>query len=200
MNTEGKDRRVRRTRQSLHDALISLILEKPYHTISVQDILDRADVGRSTFYAHFQDKDALFRYGFDRMLASLTRHMDEQDRENASGSLFPSLELFQHIQENQALYKALVPGRGVELFQKYGQNALSQQIEDHLRNQFYVDATVSAPLPVISYYLAGAFITLLQWWLDNRMPYSPERMDDIFRQLALHGVFSVLEPVDGASQ
>ena len=200
MNTEGKDRRVRRTRQLLHEALISLILEQPYHTISVQEILDRADVGRSTFYAHFQDKDALFRYGFDRMLDSLNQQMDGQKQELTGDSLFPSLELFKHVQNNQALYKALVPGRGIELFQKYGQNALSQRIERSLESQFPVRAMNVIPLPVLSYYLAGAFITLLQWWLDNRMPYSPEQMDDIFRQLALHGVFSVLEPVDGASQ
>lgn len=196
MKTEEKDRRVRRTRQLLHKALISLILEQPYHTISVQDILDRADVGRSTFYAHFQDKDALFQYGFDRMMDALTQHMDAQDREDADSPIFPSLELFQHIQENQQLYKALVPGRGVELLLKHGQNALSQRIERRLESHSPAQGNISIPLPVLSYYLAGAFITLLKWWLDNRMPYPPERMDEIYRQLALPGVLHVLEPAE----
>jgi AcrR family transcriptional regulator len=192
MKNESTDRRVRRTRQLLHKALISLILEQPYHTISVQDILDRADVGRSTFYAHFQDKDALFRYGFDRMMDALSQHMEAQDRDAGGSPIFPSLELFRHVQENKQLYKALIPGRGVELLLKYGQNNLSQRIERYLESQYPAEGNRSIPIPVLSYYLAGAFITLLQWWLDNRMPYPPERMDEIYRQLALPGVLRVL--------
>src|SRR5262245_47432298 len=61
------DRRVQRTRRLLHDALMSCILEKKYELISVQDILDRADIGRSTFYTHFQDKDDLLLSGFENL-------------------------------------------------------------------------------------------------------------------------------------
>jgi AcrR family transcriptional regulator len=192
MKIEEKDRRVRRTRQLLHQALMSLILEKPYHAISVQDILDRADVGRSTFYAHFQDKDNLFRYGFERMLDALAQHIDAHEQEATDSHYFPSLALFQHVQENQQLFKALIGGQGIELLLKHGQNALSQRIENHLERHVREGREVSIPLPVLSYYLAGSLITLLKWWLDNRMSYTPERMDEIYQQLALPGVLQVI--------
>jgi hypothetical protein len=126
------------------------------------------------------------------MLDHLTQQMEEQDREYA-GDIFPSLELFRHVQENKALYKALVPGRGIELFQKYGQNTLSERIERRLESRIPAEASMGIPLPVAAYYLAGTFITMLQWWLDNRTPYTPERMDEIFRQLALPGILGVMD-------
>ncbi len=193
MKPVEKDRRVRRTRQLLQDALIALMLEKPYHAISVQDILDRADVGRSTFYAHYRDKDDLLLGGFDRLLEALGRHMDAGEGHGAGQPFFPALELFRHVQENHWLYKALVWGQGVDLLFKHGQKALSERIEHHLGSQITDLEALSIPLPVLSSYLAGSLITLLQWWLDNRMPYSPERMAEIYQQLVLPGVHAAMQ-------
>ncbi len=192
MKPVEKDRRVRRTRQLLQDALIALMLEKPYHAVSVQDILDRADVGRSTFYAHYRDKDDLLLSGFDRLLESLGRHMDTGEGHGADRSFFSALELFQHVQENHWLYKALVWGQGVDLLFKHGQKALSERIERHLESQSAGQESISVPLPVLSSFLAGSLITLLQWWLDNRMPYPPERMAEIYQQLVFPGVKDAL--------
>ncbi|RPI81468.1 MAG: TetR/AcrR family transcriptional regulator [Chloroflexi bacterium] len=202
MKSEGKDRRIRRTRQLLHEALISLIQEQPYKNISVQDILDRADIGRSTFYSHFQDKDDLFRYGFEKMLESLTRHMNNPGQLEGSSHIFPSLELFQHIQENHKLYTAIMGGQGLEFMFKYGQKSLSQRIQRHLESYHSDRENLSIPFSILSTYLAGALITLLQWWLDNRMPYPPEQMDAMYRRLALPGVIEILHPEtlpDGAN-
>ena len=201
MKTQTNDRRVRRTRLLLHEALISLIIEKPYQSITVQDILDRADVGRSTFYSHFQDKDDLFRYGFELMLDALTRHMDASNHTSGPPTpALPILELFQHIQENNRLYKALIGGQGLELMFEYGQQALSERIERHLETQVQNRGEISIPLPVLSTYLAGTLITLLQWWLDKHMPYSPEQMDAIYRQLALPGVMEVIRPIHSSPE
>lgn len=196
MKTEDTDRRVRRTRQLLHKALMSLILECPYESITVQDILDRADVGRSTFYTHFQNKDDLFRYGFELMLDELTRHMETSGHIGRSSDIFPSLELFQHIQENHRIYKALMGGQGLEMMFKYGQLALSQRIERHLESYHPDREKVTIPFSILSTYLAGTLITLLQWWLDNRMPYPPEQMNSMYQQLVLPGVIGVLHPTE----
>ena len=196
MKPVEKDRRIRRTRQLLQDALVALMLEKPYHSISVQEILDRADVGRSTFYTHYRDKDDLLLGGFDRLLEALGHHMDTGEGSQAGQPFFPSLELFQHVQENHRLYKALVWGQGVDLLFKHGQKVLSERIERHLESQGVNQEEISVPLPVLSSFLAGSLITLLQWWLDNRMPYTPERMAEIFQQLVLPGVHGVLQSRD----
>ncbi len=80
MSTASTDRRVRRTRELLRSALLSLIQEKGYDRITVQDILDRADIGRSTFYAHYRDKDDLFRAGFEDIRAALAAERDAAEQ------------------------------------------------------------------------------------------------------------------------
>ena len=110
MKVIKEDRRSRRTRKLLGDALVSLILEKSYDSITVRDIVERANVGRSTFYAHYYDKEDLFRSEFDELLSALGIHVELMDEERHQ--LVPSLELFRHIQEHHQLYKALIWGKG----------------------------------------------------------------------------------------
>lgn len=96
------DRRIRRTRRSLHEALIALVLERGYESVTVQDIIDRADVGRSTFYAHFRDKEALLLSSFDDLRADLRRDLD------ATADLTqPSAALFSHAYRHRTVYRAL---------------------------------------------------------------------------------------------
>ena len=68
------DRRIQRTRQLLHEALIELIQEKGYEAVTVQDILDRANLGRSTFYLHYRDKEELLLSGFERLRDEFEAH------------------------------------------------------------------------------------------------------------------------------
>jgi AcrR family transcriptional regulator len=119
--------------------------------------------------------------------------MDVQDQDPTGAPFFPSLALFQHVQENYSIFKALFRGQGLEFMLKRAHLALSQRIEGHLEEAVKAGRDPIVPLPVLSYYLAGALITLLQWWLDNRMPYPPERMDEIYRQLALPGALRALQ-------
>jgi AcrR family transcriptional regulator len=182
------DRRSERTRQLISEALRILMLEKPYHAISVQDIVDRANVGRSTFYAHYQDKDALLSSELERLVRQLGHNIRHDNPQNHA--LLPSLELFRHIQQNYALYKAFVIwGHTLDFPSKTLQAHLSANIEQQLTALGQKSPT---PLPVISNYVAGAFLTLLIWWLDNDMIYSPERMDEMFQQLVLPGVHAAL--------
>src|SRR5262245_44726876 len=114
-----KDRRSERTRRSLSEAMVELIREKDYSAITVNDIIERANVGRSTFYAHFRDKDDLFLGEFDRVIDVLSHGIlnGPQDED----SLFPSLGLFRHIRDQYALYKALMWGPGIDLLIKHFQ-------------------------------------------------------------------------------
>ena len=111
------DRRVRRTRELLRQALVSLILERGYEHLSVQDILDRADIGRSTFYAHYRDKDQLLLSGFDEAFAALAA--DIPNAETTSGQrgdfLVAAHALLEHAQGHRQLWKALVGKPGAEL-------------------------------------------------------------------------------------
>jgi len=182
------DRRSERTRQLIAHALITLMLEKSYNAITVQDIVERANVGRSTFYAHYADKDTLLSSELERLVRQLNHNIRHDNPDDHA--LLPSLELFRHIQQNYQLYKAFaVWGRDLDFPARTLQIHLSASIEQQLESFGH---SLSTPLPIVATYLAGAFLTLLKWWLDNNMVYSPERMDEMFRQLVMPGVQAAL--------
>ena len=110
---EKKDRRSQRTRQALGEALVDLMMKKGYDAISVKDIIDRANVGRSTFYAHFADKDELFVSQLDRVLDLPSRDMPQEQPDG--NPYFPSLGLFRHVGEQWRLYKILTWDSGLDL-------------------------------------------------------------------------------------
>jgi AcrR family transcriptional regulator len=181
--SEKQDRRRQRTRHLLSEALVELIREKGYNTITVSDIIHRANVGRSTFYAHYRDKDDLLAGELDRVIDLLDRHIPHESREE--NLFFPSLGLFRHVGEEYELYKALVWSSGVDLLFKHVQKSLSQRIEQGLQDS---GREFEVPGPILATFVAGSFLTLLKWWLETKMIYSPEQIDGIFRKLTLPGI------------
>ena len=107
--------------------------------------------------------------------------------------MVPALGLFRHIQNNRHLHEALVWGGGIELLVTRVHVYLREQIEVQLASHLPAHEP-AVPLPIVADYLTGALMTLLKWWLDNKMPYSPERMAEIFEQLVMPGVRTALEP------
>jgi AcrR family transcriptional regulator len=197
MNNKRVDRRVQRTRQLLSDALMSLIVEKDYNSITVQNIIDRANLGRSTFYAHYQDKEELLLSGIEEVVHHLIGSVDnapmEAEGNGASHRILSTLPIFRHAREQYRLHQAMVGGRGLEVIIKTIQIHLSSHIQEQIELLLPAGQTPSVPPPVIANYLAGTLLTLLTWWLDNNMPYPPERMDEMFQALAMPGVWTVLE-------
>jgi AcrR family transcriptional regulator len=173
------DRRVQRTRQLLQDTLVALILEKGYEAVTVQDILDRANLGRSTFYSHYPGKDDLLRSLFENIHKAVAAHgMD--------------LALFQYAQRDQNLFKALLGKEGGSVLLKEAQQQLASHMSQHLKQLVADEKKILVPLDVLVHYLVSAFLALLVWWLDNDLPYSAERMNEIFRQLTMPGFADAL--------
>ena len=176
-----QDRRSQRTRHLLSAALVELIREKDYNAITVSDIIDRANVGRSTFYAHYRDKDDLFVGELDRVIELLSQRLPGQEEI----PFFPSLGLFRHVGEEYELYKALLWTPGIDLLIKHMQKSLSQRIVQGLEKS---GREYEIPLPALATFIAGSFLSLLKWWLENKMIYSPEEMDKIFKSLTISGI------------
>ncbi|MFH1633303.1 MAG: TetR/AcrR family transcriptional regulator [Chloroflexota bacterium] len=189
MTEQGQDRRAQRTQQALINALIELLAARHYDQITIQDIVDQANVGRATFYAHYQNKDDLLKSGFERILDILVQQIVSSEKDQC---LFDTSMLFHHAQGHYELYRTLVWGSGFELLTKEGHAALSKKIEDRFALLLTGRQPPSIPLPILSSSVAGALLILLKWWLDNKLPYSPERMDEIFQQLVMPGVRTVL--------
>ena len=116
MNSTKTDRRSRRTRQLIADAFVGLMLQKRYDDITVQDILDRADVGRSTFYAHFTDKENLLLSEIEHVIHDLGEYAAHHG--GMEHGILPSLELFRHVKEQRRLMQALVWGQGADLLNR----------------------------------------------------------------------------------
>jgi AcrR family transcriptional regulator len=183
------DRRTQRTRQALSHALITLIQDKRYDAITVQDICDRADVGRSTFYAHYQDKDDLLTSNFQQVMESLGQPLAYRDGQ----LVFPIAPLFAHVKGHHHLYKALLWGGGMDVLMRAGQKQWSQQIEQYVRALLKDGRQPAVPIPVVAVYMAGSLQTLLLWWLEHKMPHSPASMDEMFQQLVMPGVMKILQ-------
>lgn len=178
---ERQDRRVRRTKQRLHTALMALIEEKSYDKITVQDLIDRADVGRSTFYAHYETKDDLLVSGLERLTADFELHMAD-DPSNAD-AILPSLGLFRHVADNLHLFKALFGSSGIDLVMKAGKDTLVGIARTRIDAQTSSGESSGIPPDARAAFAAGSLMAFLTWWLDNNMPYPPDKMADMYRQM-----------------
>lgn len=171
------DRRVRRTQKQLQAALLALIEEKEFGDITVEEITERADVGRTTFYLHYPDKGHLLA-ACVTFLAEDTRVQDE-----------PVLHVFKSAQENSELYMTVLSGKG-------GVEALEQTYRDVSRlaqEVFELQINAHALNPVVipevmAYHFAGALMTLVYWWLrEGKETFSAEEMADQFHKLTMLG-------------
>jgi AcrR family transcriptional regulator len=190
MSQQRQDRRSQRTQQALMDALIALLTVKHYDEISINDIIDRANVGRSTFYTHYQAKDDLLKSGFERVLDMLIHQISfgEADQDLQ----LDTTPLFRHAQGHYELYRTLVWGSGFDLLTKDGHAALSAKFQESFTQLCQGKPEPSIPLEVLSYSMAGTLLILLKWWLDNKMPYAPDYMDEIFQQLVMPSARNIL--------
>jgi AcrR family transcriptional regulator len=175
-----EDRRSRRTRQTLQQALRELMMEQRYDQITVQDIIDRANVGRSTFYSHYLDKDDLLRSEIEELLSRFARRMEDDAK---TARLLPSLELLQHFRDSHALIRALVRGRAMEPVLKTMHSQLSSQIEARLRGLMGTSTSPQVPVSLVANYVAGTLLMLFQWWLDRDMLESAEQLNAYFLDL-----------------
>lgn len=191
MAAKAVDRRVRRSRQLLQEALLALILEKGYEAVTVQDVIDRADVGRSTFYAHFHDKEDLFLSEFETLRSQFEEHLTGQPRAG-QGPWDVSLMMFQHAQSQLRLYKALAGKQAGSVALTHIQKYLAALLREHLKPLFTKKKNVQVPPEILVHYLISSFMALLTWWLDHDLPYPAERMNDIYRQLTQPGVQALL--------
>ncbi len=189
MEQDKEDRRTRRTRQLLRDALLALLKAKRYEDISVQDIIERADVARSTFYVHYIDKNDLLVGKWGVFASNLGHHAELMAHEEKNTpSMFPTRVWFQHIQAQESILKIIARDSAMDLAMKTLHGILRNDIQAKV--QKYLPENGSAPSSLVINYMASSLMTMIQWWVKNDMPHSPQRMDEIFQQLVMPGVHS----------
>jgi AcrR family transcriptional regulator len=176
-----EDRRVRRTRTSIVEAFLSLVVERGYERVTIQDILDRADVGRSTFYAHYRDKEALLMSCFDGLRDELTADLD---------AMTPGL-LFHHAYRHRPVYRALCGRPGGTVVQRYLHVLIAGALRAHLQPQLAA-AGSSIPAEAMAEFYTSALLGLLIWWVAQDFKGGPDAIAQIYGELAAPGILAAV--------
>ena len=180
------DARVKRTKVALGEALVKLMEEKPFDSITVQDVLDRAHVSRATFYTHYSDKDDLLMSDaeefFEMISNALSEHKDQSNR------VFPVKEFFHHVSQMSAFVRALSTAGKVQDNWELARGQFARGIERRIAELPLGQTVPTEERPAIAFAHAGALLSLLTWWIDRGMREQPEEMDQLFHRMVWTGL------------
>jgi len=186
------DARARKSRDALGDALITLMREKPFEDITVQDVLDHAGVSRSTFYHHFRDKEDLFASDASDFFRGLAHALTDQG--DRSDRLFPVREFFEHAGHMKDFIARL---RGSGLFHEnmaLARAEFAQGIERRLAGLGRMQRLPPDRRTALAMGYAGMIISLLTWWVEDGMRTSPAELDELFHRIAWNGLGAAPPP------
>ena len=204
------DRRIQRTRQSLRTALLTLIKEKGYDAISIEEITERANVGRATFYLHYKNKEDLLLEEFSEMANEKVQILSEvpfsawlplpdDSEENPKQPSPPLLIVFQHIYDNAELYYILLKSekssRIVERIRKISTESIVKFMENKAQTE-PIPLHFKVPMDFFAAFFSGALLSIVDWWLEEDMRHTPEEIARLFQSLFFKGAINAIEVVD----
>ena len=190
------DRRIQRTRDALMAALLELIQEKGFGAVSIQELVDRANVGRSTFYQHYESKEDLLLTGFEDMKAMLeVKPTDEKPAATGDGGrlLNFTTELFQHLHENVRLFRAMAGKKGGTLMHQGMEKMIEELVYEDLARRLGSKNIQRGSLNAVCRMTAGAFSSLIPQWLGTEPVLPPKEVEQFFRQYVLAGISAVID-------
>ena len=183
-----RDRRVERTGQLLRGALVALIREKGYEALTVQEIIDRANVGRATCYSHFDNKDDLLVSVFEVLRAALTARQREafaRGRTLEERVFGFSREVFAHANEHRDVFRAMVGKRSGAVVERVLHKLLIELLREDVTGVAGRPRRPDVRAEALVQFLAGALFGLLMWWIDGNEKLSEAEIDAMFRGMAL---------------
>ena len=184
------DRRVQRTHQLLQTALIGLIQEKGYEALTVQDIIDRANVGRATFYAHFDSKEDLLVSRLDGLRTSLqARQKQARLGSRSEDQMFAySREIFVHADEHRTVFRSMVGKRSGAIVQQLFHKMLIDLVREDVKALVPSKPAGGIPHEGVAQLIAGGLFGLILWWVDGPAKMTAEEVDALFRRMAMPAV------------
>lgn len=207
MENHKVDRRILRTRQALRCALLELIQEKGFESVSVEEITERANLGRATFYLHYKDKEDLLLEEFREIASNRVQVLSEipvsiwklnQDRlELADGRepIMPLLLVFEHAAQNADLYRILLRGESSQRIAGQIREIIIQSINEIIQTRRQTEPPLEpmeVPVDLLAAYFSGALMSTLNWWLEQAEAAPPEELARMFQHLFFPGVMKVM--------
>ncbi len=186
-----EDRRVQRTRRLLSEALFALIIERGYAAITVQDIAERANIGRATFYLHYHDKEQLLEDSLLTLMDELTKYMQQSPTLPSTYDEL-SVRFFQHIAEQHELYRAMLKGGGPPFILASLRKNLVLILQHRVLKPLFERSSQHVDPELLAMHAAGSLLFLAIWWLDHALTPSAEELGHLFGQLIAPGVDNVL--------
>ena len=185
------DRRQQKTRTAIFSAFTSLLAEKSYSKITVQEIIDAANVGRTTFYAHFETKDDLLKELCEELFGHIIGSAMDCTHTHglySDGSAPESVfcHLLQHLQENDKNIIALLSCESSEMFLRFFKDSLNELVRSQFINQNR-KANTDIPEDFLINHISGSFVEMVLWWIKGHRKQTPEDLDRYFR--------AVIEPL-----
>lgn len=196
------DRRVSRTRRQLRDALMALILERGYNAVKVEDITERADLGRTTFYLHYRDKEELLIESLETIaeeLKSQVEILSDLRLGQRRSQVNPVSVVFRHVDENRDLYRIILKGEGSStVFTRIRDIIEAAAVEFFMRRiSDLVNSPPALPHGLVAGYFASAMLGFIAIWLEKELPLTGDEAGDYFMMLFFRGAASVLNfPVE----
>ena len=182
------DRRVERTEQLLRAALFELVEEKGFESITVQNIIDRANVGRATFYTHFDNKEDLLISGLDQLQEELKRRQHEvhtRSRKIQERMLVFSYDVFAHTENHRQLFRALSADSTGFAVQRTWHKILLDLVREDVKAVIPKEQYSSVPIEALVRFITGAFYGVLIWWLEGSTTLSAREINATFRKFTL---------------
>ena len=181
------DRRVQRTRKLLRESLMALILEEGYDNIAIQDITDKANLGRATFYLHFKDKDDLLLDVMDQIMGDFMSQVPQLSDVKWQLEDKKAIEkLFDFAADHYDLFRIMIIGSGGITASRQLQNRIAENIETAIHNEIEEkDIQPLVPPNFIANYFAGSLLAIIYWWLDNDLAYNVAQMAEMFQKVNL---------------
>ena len=191
------DRRVSRTRRQLRNALMELILERGYNAVTIEDITERADLGRTTFYLHFQDKEELLVKSLEEIAEELKIQVEQiadLGIEEGGTRTNPVSVVFRHVEVNRDLYRVIIKGEGSNKAESRIRDIIEETaIEFFARHMSgFISAPPEVPKGVMAGYFASAMMGFVKLWLEKELPFTGDEAADLFVKIFFRGAARVL--------